>query len=34
MKKLMRILMAVFACAFTSSEKDPDLNKLSDDYLV
>ena len=34
MKKLIPIFMAVFAFAFTSCEKDPDLDKLSDDYLV
>ncbi len=32
MKRLIPILLAVFA--FTACEKDPDLNKLADEYLV
>ena len=34
MKKLIPIFMAVFAFAFVSCEKDPDLDKLSNEYLV
>ncbi len=34
MKKLIPILLAVFAFAFVSCEKDPDLDKLNNEYLV
>ena len=34
MKKFIPLLLAVFAIAFVSCEKDPDMDKLDSKYLV
>ena len=34
MKKFIPLLLAVFAIAFVSCEKDPDMDKLDNNYLV
>ena len=34
MKKFIPLLLAVFAIAFVSCEKDPDMDKLDGKYLV